>query len=180
EAWLYDSFESRQAEGKWKNVEDFTGWLKRKAEADDKSLLEMVQTIALINMLDGKDQEPDAVTLSTLHAAKGLEFPHVFIIGAEEDILPFRDSDEKGIEEERRLMYVGITRAERSLQISYCKRRRRGKDWALCESSRFLDEMPEDELVYAGIHAEAAQTVTKEEGLDKLAKLKAMLNKAGS
>ncbi|MDD2719982.1 MAG: UvrD-helicase domain-containing protein [Gallionella sp.] len=180
EAWLYDSFESRQAEGKWKNVEDFTGWLKRKAEADDKSLLEMVQTIALINMLDGKDQESDAVTLSTLHAAKGLEFPHVFIIGAEEDILPFRDSDEKGIEEERRLMYVGITRAERSLQISYCKRRRRGKDWALCESSRFLDEMPEDELVYAGIHAEAAQTVTKEEGLDKLAKLKAMLNKAGS
>ncbi|MDD4927766.1 MAG: UvrD-helicase domain-containing protein [Gallionella sp.] len=180
ETWLYDSSDAKQAEGKWKNVEDFVGWLKRKSEADGKSLIAMVQTIALINMLDGKDKEPDAVSLSTLHASKGLEFPHVFIIGAEEDILPFRDSDAKGIEEERRLMYVGITRAERSLQISYCKRRRRGKDWALCEPSRFMDEMPQDELVYAGVHAEAQVTVTKDEGMDKLARLKAMLNKAES
>ena len=179
EIWLYDSFEARQAEGKWKNVQDFIAWIKRKAEADEKSLLDMVQTIALINMLEGKDQEIDAVSLSTLHAAKGLEFPHVFIIGVEEDILPFRDSDEKGIEEERRLMYVGITRAERSLQISYCNRRRRGKDWYACEPSRFLDEMPEGELTYAGGHADAAPTVTKNEGMDKLAKLKAMLNKVG-
>jgi len=177
ETWLYDSHESRQAETKWKNVEDFIGWLKRKAEADEKSLIAMVQTIALINMLEGKDQEPDAVSLSTLHAAKGLEFPHVFIIGAEEDILPFRDSDEKGIEEERRLMYVGITRAERSLQISYCNRRKRGKDWFACEPSRFLEEMPQSELVYAGGHADAVATVTKDEGMDKLARLKAMLNK---
>jgi ATP-dependent DNA helicase Rep len=178
EAWLYDSFEARQAEIRWKNVEDFIGWLKRKAEAEEKSLLDMVQTIALINMLEGKDQESDAVSLSTLHAAKGLEFPHVFIIGAEEDILPFRDSDANGIEEERRLMYVGVTRAERSLQISYCKRRRRGKDWALCEPSRFLEEMPASELIYAGVHVEATQTVSKDEGMDKLARLKAMLNRA--
>jgi len=178
ETWLYDTHESRQAEVKWKNVDDFIGWLKRKAEADEKSLLDMVQTIALINMLEGKNQEPDAVSLSTLHAAKGLEFPHVFIIGVEEDILPFRDSDEKGIEEERRLMYVGITRAERSLQISYCNRRRRGKDWALCEASRFLEEMPASELIYAGGHADAVPVVTKDEGMDKLARLKAMLNKA--
>ncbi len=177
ETWLYDSHESRQAESKWKNVEDFIGWLKRKAEADEKSLIAMVQTIALINMLEGKDQEPDAVSLSTLHAAKGLEFPHVFIIGAEEDILPFRESDEKGIEEERRLMYVGITRAERSLQISYCNRRKRGKDWFACEPSRFLEEMPQSELIYAGGHADAAPTVTKDEGMGKLARLKAMLNK---
>ena len=178
ETWLYDSHESRQAEAKWKNVEDFIGWLKRKAEADEKSLIQMVQTIALINMLEGKNEEPDAVSLSTLHAAKGLEFPHVFIVGAEEEILPFRESNEKQIEEERRLMYVGVTRAERSLQISYCNRRKRGKDWFPCEPSRFLEEMPEDELVYAGGHADAAPTVTKDEGMDKLAKLKAMLNKA--
>jgi ATP-dependent DNA helicase Rep len=178
ETWLYDSHDPRQAESKWKNVEDFTGWLKRKSEADEKSLIAMVQTIALINMLEGRDQESDAVALSTLHAAKGLEFPHVFIIGAEEEILPFRDSDEKQIEEERRLMYVGITRAERSLQISYCNRRKRGKDWMACESSRFLEELPKDELVYAGGHADAAPTVSKDEGMDKLARLKAMLNKA--
>jgi ATP-dependent DNA helicase Rep len=177
ETWLYDSHDPRQAESKWKNVEDFIGWLKRKAEADGKTLIEMVQTVALINMLEGKDQEPDAVSLSTLHAAKGLEFPHVFIVGAEEEILPFRDSDEKQIEEERRLMYVGITRAERSLQISYCNRRKRGKDWTACEPSRFLEEMPEDELVYAGSRADVVPTVTKDEGMDKLAKLKAMLNK---
>ena len=175
EAWLYDAYDARQAEGKWKNVDDFTGWLKRKAEADGKTLLEMVQTIALINMLDGREESPDAVSLSTLHAAKGLEFPHVFIVGVEEDILPFRDSDEKGIEEERRLMYVGITRAERSLQLSYCKRRRKGRDWALCEPSRFLEEMPQGELLHAGINAEPQ--VTKEEGMDKLARLKAMLAK---
>ena len=177
ETWLYDSHDPRMADSKWENVQEFIAWLKRKAEADEKTLIEMVQTVALINMLEGKDQEPDAVSLSTLHAAKGLEFPHVFIIGAEEEILPFRDSDEKQIEEERRLMYVGITRAERSLQISYCNRRKRGKDWMACEPSRFLDEMPKDELVYAGSHAEAAIAVTKDEGLGKLAKLKAMLNK---
>jgi ATP-dependent DNA helicase Rep len=177
ETWLYDSHEPRQADSKWENVQEFIAWLKRKAEADEKSLIEMVQTIALINMLEGKDQEPDAVSLSTLHAAKGLEFPHVFIIGAEEEILPFRDSDEKQIEEERRLMYVGITRAERSLQISYCNRRKRGKDWMACEPSRFLEEMPRSELVYAGGHADAVPTVTKDEGMDKLARLKAMLNK---
>jgi ATP-dependent DNA helicase Rep len=177
ETWLYDMHEPRQAESKWKNVEDFIGWIKRKAEADEKSLLEMVQTVALINMLEGKNQEQDAVSLSTLHAAKGLEFPHVFIVGVEEDILPFRDSNEKQIEEERRLMYVGITRAERSLQLSYCNRRKRGKDWFPCEPSRFIEELPPDELVFAGGHAEAVQEVTKNEGLDKLARLKAMLNK---
>ncbi|MDO8464333.1 MAG: UvrD-helicase domain-containing protein [Gallionella sp.] len=177
EAWLYDTHEPRQADTRWENVQEFTGWLKRKAEADEKSLIDMVQTIALINMLEGRNEEPDAVSLSTLHAAKGLEFPHVFIVGAEEDILPFRDSDEKQIEEERRLMYVGITRAERSLQISYCNRRKRGKDWMACEPSRFLEEMPEGELVYAGGHKEAAPTISKDEGMDKLARLKVMLNK---
>ena len=74
-------------------------------------------------------------------------------------------------------MYVGITRAERSLQISYCNRRKRGKDWIACEPSRFLQEMPVAELVYAGGHAEAVATVSQSEGMDKLARLKAMLSK---
>jgi len=127
-------------------------------------------------MLEEKNAEPDAVSLSTLHAAKGLEYPHVFIVGAEEEILPFRDSDEKQIEEERRLMYVGITRAERSLQISYCSRRKRGKELFNCDPSRFIDEMPKEELVYGGEHANTVPIVTRDEGMDKLARLKAMLN----
>jgi ATP-dependent DNA helicase Rep len=177
EIWLYDSHDPRMADSKWENVQEFIAWLKRKAEADEKSLMDMVQTVALISMLEGKEQEPDAVSLCTLHAAKGLEFPHVFIVGAEEGILPFRDSDEKQIEEERRLMYVGITRAERSLQISYCNRRKRGRDWLDCEPSRFIDDLPDDELIYAGGHADAVPTVSKGDGLDKLAKLKAMLGR---
>ena len=176
EAWLYDSHDPRMADSKWENVQAFIAWLKRKAVEEEKSLVAMVQTVALINMLEGKDREPDAVSLSTLHAAKGLEFPHVFIIGAEEELLPFRNSDEKQIEEERRLMYVGITRAERSLQISYCNRRKRGRELLSCEPSRFLNEMPEEELAYAGTHADAAPTVSKDEGMNKLAMLKAMLN----
>ncbi len=175
ESWLYDSMEPRQAETRWKNVSEFVDWLKRKAEQDGKTLLDLVQTIALVTMLESRDEEVDAVSLSTLHAAKGLEFPHVFIIGVEEDILPFRDCDERGIEEERRLMYVGITRAERSLQLSYCNRRKLGKDWRACEPSRFLDEIPTSEVTYAGLHKEAVSTVTRSEALDKLARLKAAL-----
>jgi ATP-dependent DNA helicase Rep len=177
EAWLYDTHDPRIADGKWENVQEFIAWLKRKAESDEKSLIEIVQTIALINMLENREKELDAVSLSTLHAAKGLEFPHVFIVCAEEEILPFRDSDEKQIEEERRLLYVGITRAERSLQISYCNRRKRGKEWLACIPSRFLEEMPEDELVYAGCHPDAVPTVNKAQGMDRLAGLKAMLNR---
>ena len=121
EAWLFDSHEPRQAETKWKNVSDFVGWINRKSETDEKSMIAMTQTIALLNLLESRDQETDAVSLSTLHAAKGLEFGHVFLVGVEENILPHERSETpEQIEEERRLMYVGITRAQRSLQISYC------------------------------------------------------------
>jgi ATP-dependent DNA helicase Rep len=157
-------------------VQDFTGWLKRKAEADEKNLIAMTQTIALLNLLESREQEVDAVTLSTLHAAKGLEFGHVFLVGAEENILPHERSEApEQVEEERRLMYVGITRAQRSLQISYCGKRRRGKEWIACEPSRFIAELPQEELVYSGIKTGNAPAVSKEEGMDKLARLKAML-----
>lgn len=177
EGWLFDSHEPRQAETKWKNVQDFTGWLNRKAEADEKNLIAMTQTIALLNLLESREQEVDAVSLSTLHAAKGLEFGHVFLVGVEEGILPHERSEApEQIEEERRLMYVGITRAQRSLQISYCSKRRRGKEWAGCEPSRFIAELPQEELVFSGVKAGgSAPAVTREEGMDKLARLKAML-----
>ena len=180
ETWLFDSFEPRQAEARWGNVTDFVGWLNRKSESDEKNLIAMTQTIALLNLLESREQETDAVSLSTLHAAKGLEFGHVFLVGVEEGILPHRNSELPAqIEEERRLMYVGITRAQRSLQLSYCSRRRRGKEWEKCEPSRFIGELPQDDIVFAGVlPAGLAPAVSKDEGRAKLARLKAMLGQA--
>ncbi|MDE2118695.1 MAG: ATP-binding domain-containing protein, partial [Betaproteobacteria bacterium] len=177
ETWLFDSVEPRQAETKWANVQDFTGWINRKSEADEKTMIAMTQTIALLNLLESREQETDAVSLSTLHAAKGLEFGHVFLVGAEEGILPHeRSAAPEQIEEERRLMYVGITRAQRSLQISYCTRRKRGKEWSACEPSRFIAELPQNEVVYSGVGAAGgAPEISKEAGMEKLARLKAML-----
>jgi len=180
ETWLFDSFEPKQAENKWKNVQDFTGWMNRKSEADDKSMIAMTQLIALLNLLESQDKELDAVSLSTLHASKGLEYGHVYLVGVEEGILPHERSEEpEQIEEERRLMYVGITRAQRSLQISYCTRRKRGKESAGCDPSRFIAELPQEDIVFAGVsQVGSAPAVSKSEGMDKLAKLKAMLGTA--
>jgi ATP-dependent DNA helicase Rep len=177
ETWLFDSQDPRQAEAKWRNVQDFTGWFNRKAEADGKSLIEMTQTVALLNLLESREQEIDAVSLSTLHAAKGLEFGHVFLVGVEEGVLPHERSEApEQIEEERRLMYVGVTRAQRSLHISYCARRRRGKEWVTCEPSRFIAELPQKELSYSGMDCAGTESaISKQEGMDKLARLKAML-----
>ncbi len=176
ETWLFDTLEPRQAEVKWANVQDFVGWMTRKSEADGKNMVAMTQTIALLNLLESRDQESDAVALSTLHAAKGLEFGHVFLVGVEEGVLPHSNSESPDqVEEERRLMYVGITRAQRSLQISYCTRRRRGKEWKACEPSRFIGELPQDEVIYSGAIADKTPEISKPEGMDRLARLKAML-----
>jgi len=157
-------------------VSSFVAWINKESEADGKTLLQMTQTIALMNLLESREEEVDAVSLSTLHAAKGLEFGHVFLVGVEEKILPHERSETpEQIEEERRLMYVGITRAQRSLHISYCLKRKRGKDWASCEASRFLKELPAEEVLLTGAVANAAPEISKEEGKAKLAKLKAML-----
>lgn len=177
EAWLFDSHEPRQAETKWANVSDFVAWINRKSEVDGKTLLAMTQTIALMNLLEGREEEIDAVSLSTLHAAKGLEFGHVYLVGMEEGVLPHERSElPEQIEEERRLMYVGITRAQRSLHISYCIKRKRGKEWATSEASRFLKELPENDVIFAGaVPSGKTPEVNKEDGKAKLARLKAML-----
>lgn len=156
EAYLYDTLDNKQALSKWNNVQEFVAWLTRKAQGDSKtgelpkSLIELAQHVALITLLQDSDTQEDAVHLSTLHAAKGLEYPHVFLVGLEEGLLPHSGRDEEQIEEsaalskleeERRLMYVGVTRAQRSLILSYCNKRKRGKEWVARKPSRFLIEL---------------------------------------
>ncbi|ANQ83278.1 ATP-dependent DNA helicase [Azoarcus olearius] len=175
EAWLFEHFDSREAESKWSNVRDFVGWLGRKGEEDGKNLIELTQTIALISMLDKEDADFDGVQLATLHASKGLEFPHVFLVGVEEGLLPHQSSiDEDKVEEERRLMYVGITRAQRSLNITWCERRKAGKEFRPCEISRFIAEMGGD--LNIGDRKRNAP-VSREEGRARLANLKAMFER---
>ncbi len=184
EGYLYDNFDDRQAQSKWQNVLDFTTWLKEKGTggkdgtAEEKSLLELTQMVALMSMLDGKDEEPDAVRMSTLHASKGLEFPHVFLVGVEEGILPHKGDPDAPIEtlaarieEERRLMYVGITRAQRTLHVSWCKKRKRAQESVHCDMSRFIKEMKLDEGDAVPTEAEA---ITPQ---NRLANLKALLQK---
>jgi len=170
---LFESCDTREAEAKWANVRDCIDWLSRKGEEESKNLLELTQSVALITMLDKNEKAGDTVQLATFHAAKGLEFKHVFLVGIEEGILPHRDAEEEGrIDEERRLMYVGITRAERSLHLSCCERRKLGKDWRNCEPSRFISEMGDDLKVSGG---KADAPPDKEAGRAKFAQFKAML-----
>ena len=176
EEWLYDNEDDRAARVKWENMREFVEWLSKKGEEDGKTLIELTQTVSLMNLLEGRqDAELDAVRLSTLHAAKGLEFPHVFLIGAEEEILPHREClDGPRLEEERRLMYVGITRARRGLVITHCAKRKKGGDTVTCEPSRFLTEMDSGEIKRAGAPA-ADPEAAKAEGQRRLSALKAML-----
>jgi ATP-dependent DNA helicase Rep len=173
EAWLFDQDDQRAAQSRWDNVREFAAWIAKKGEEDDRNLLQLTQTIALITLLEGReDEEPDAVRLSTLHAAKGLEFGHVFLVGVEENILPHRDAADEGrLEEERRLMYVGVTRARKSLTLSYCARRKRARESVSCEPSRFIAELGDDVRRPDAVPDADA----KASGSDRLAALKAML-----
>jgi ATP-dependent DNA helicase Rep len=178
--WLVSTLDKRDAEARAKSVADFVGWLARKGEADRKSLADLTQTIALITMLEGRDaDESDAVRLSTLHAAKGLEFPHVFLVGLEEGVLPHREAIEAGtLDEERRLMYVGITRAQRSLHLSYCRTRRRAGGKVDTTPSRFIGELAQEDLRFADTPLppdEAARE--RAAGADRLKALKALVSR---
>lgn len=112
----------------------------------------------------------------TLHTSKGLEFPHLFLVGMEEELLPHRTSiEEDNIEEERRLAYVGITRAQETLTITRAARRRRGGELVRCQPSRFLEELPQDDLYYEGQKDTRSKEEKQQHGKAQLANLKAML-----
>lgn len=187
ERYLYDMFDERPAQTRWENVLELVTWLKSKALDDQLSLNDLVQRVALITMLErGEDEDPDAVKLSTLHASKGLEYPHVFLVGVEEGLLPHIGRDDEDIapereaevlaqriQEERRLMYVGITRAQRSLRLTWCKKRRRARENLVRERSRFVDEMKIEEPAAQEDPAQAAMSPKQ-----RLDMLKNLLNKA--
>ena len=166
EKHLYDGEDSAKlSAARWSNVLDFVDWVARRCggeiendggisvETEKKSVLEVAQTISVIISLAERGDDQNVVTLSTLHAAKGLEWPHVVLVGINEGLLPFvsggsedNDMTAERLEEERRLMYVGITRARTTLAVSTLKRRKRNRDTVMGVPSRFIGEMKLDEV----------------------------------
>ena len=177
EAYLMSADESgKAAEMRWQNVQDLAAWLAKKGEEGEKNLIELTQTIALMTLLEGRDDgEIDAVKMSTLHASKGLEYPFVYLVGCEEGLFPHADSVEAGaLEEERRLMYVGITRAKQQLTLTHCIKRKRQGTFVFPEPSRFINEMPQSDLDILGRKG-GKPIVSKEEGRERLGNMLAAL-----
>lgn len=186
EDWLYEtSTSSKAAEMRMKNVSDLYSWIVADLEGDnydkeEKTLKEVVQRLTLRDMMErGEDEDgADQVQLMTLHASKGLEFPYVYLIGAEEGILPHQVSiDEDNVEEERRLTYVGITRAQKELTFTLCKERRQYGELIRPEPSRFLEELPHDDLDWEMKKPKPTQEERMERGKANIANLRAMLKK---
>lgn len=187
EAWLQDTSPNpRAALRRMEAVHEFTEWLQRLAQPEDtevtaeRDLAEIVSRISLMDILERQrdQQTEEAVQLLTLHTAKGLEFRHVFLIGFEEELLPHRVSiEQEQIEEERRLAYVGLTRARETLTLTYSRRRRQYGDAVDCEPSRFLDELPAEQLHWPD--AQPANTETQQlSAKAHLAGLKALLRES--
>jgi DNA helicase-2/ATP-dependent DNA helicase PcrA len=141
--------ETVEGRARRENVQELLNAIKEfvdNPEREDKSLIAFLQEVALITTADeneGKDDDDDYVSLMTIHSAKGLEFKVVYIVGLEEDLFPSQMmlSSRADLEEERRLFYVAITRAEKKLFISYALQRYRFGNLRMCEPSRFIDEI---------------------------------------
>ena len=180
--WLLQTSTSDKAgERRWENVTDLVEWLET-LQADEhkgETLGELVSHLSLMDILERQDEDEagDRVALMTLHAAKGLEFPVVFLVGVEEGLLPHQTSiEEDSLEEERRLAYVGITRAQRELLITTAEKRRRAGELVRCEPSRFLQELPAEDIRWEGRGVEVSAEERQERGRASIASLRAMLS----
>jgi ATP-dependent DNA helicase Rep len=179
--WLRDNAKDpNDAERRQQNVNDLLDWIGRLADRgqEQRGLADIVNRIALLDRLDRDDEgNGNCVRLMTFHAAKGLEFPHVFMVGMEENLLPHRSSIEADdFDEERRLAYVGITRAQKTLTMTYASRRRRAGDWESCEPSRFLGELPEGDLEWDKPGAVPNPETRRQRGQAHLAQLRGLLS----
>jgi ATP-dependent DNA helicase Rep len=185
EDWLYDSSPSaKAAEMRMKNVTTLFSWVTQMLEGDEDeepmTLPQIVTRLTLRDMMERGEEEEDAdqVQLMTLHASKGLEFPFVFLIGMEEGLLPHQVSVEEGnVEEERRLAYVGITRAQKELIFTYARERRQYGEVSRTEPSRFLYELPQDDLSWESTETKKSAEQKQATGKMGVAGLRDLLNK---
>ena len=185
--WLHQNASSDPvAQKRWDNVNFLLTQLTQALKPDqqdepnkngDSAIENAISKLILRDILDREQEESadDKVQLLTLHAAKGLEFLHVFMIGMEEGILPHKNSVDGGqIEEERRLAYVGITRAQRTLTMTSARQRTQFGETSSTTPSRFIDELPEDDLIRIGAGIEASEEDNQIAGEQSLAALKSL------
>jgi len=180
--WLDSTAETpKKGERMLANMDELLEWMERllvDEDQQDRSLADVVHRLCLHDMLSRQeDNKPaNAVHMMTLHAAKGLEFPHVYMVGMEEDMLPHRNSiEDEAIEEERRLAYVGMTRARHSLTFTRCRSRQRYGESSLTEPSRFLADLPPENVVTIGETGSNNEERDRQVGTEALANLRNLL-----
>lgn len=186
ESWLYETSTSpKAAEMRMKNVNQLFSWMTEMLAGSDldepMTLTQVVTRFTLRDMMERGESEEDVdqVQLMTLHASKGLEFPYVYLVGMEEGLLPHQSSiDEDNVDEERRLAYVGITRAQRELVFTLCKERRQYGELIRPEPSRFLLELPQDDLQWETERKVVSAQERMQKGQNHLANLRAQLAQA--
>ncbi|MGJ8679180.1 DNA helicase Rep [Paraglaciecola sp.] len=185
EEWLYETSTSpKAAEMAMGNISTLFGWISDMLEGNEldppMTLQEVVNRLILRDMMERGEDEDDAeqVQLMTFHASKGLEFPYVFMVGMEEGLLPHQSSiEEDNIDEERRLAYVGITRAQKTLFMTLAKERRQFGEVINPEPSRFLHELPQDDLVWQNKKTKVSAEDRKKKSEVGIANLRNMMNK---
>ncbi|MBM7071448.1 DNA helicase Rep [Shewanella sp. 202IG2-18] len=185
EDYLYEtSTSAKAAEMRMKNISELYRWVTEMLQGDEldepMTLPEVVTRLTLRDMMErnSEDEAGDQVQLMTLHASKGLEFPYVFMVGMEEGLLPHQTSiDEDNVEEERRLAYVGITRAQRELWFIICRERRQYGEVIRTEPSRFLMELPQDDVIWENKKPAQSEQERVSAGKSNISNLRAMLTK---